>query len=184
MLVIEFERNRRTVIMDRSSRTIFRILGIAGLVLVALGGGGYLIYRLSSADANRPAPQVQFVEPSNRKVTERGFPLSGISTGLAKDDAVWFATLAIPRGAGDTYQPSSHPCSVDEFGRWDCGTAYVGGAKDSKRSYEVILLKMNGKGVEAFESYDSANPAVKGYPGLPDLPQGAERIGSVEVQRE
>jgi len=130
---------------------------------------------------------VTIVEPSSGEVVPAdGFPVFGTVKGLPDSSFIW----AVSRGDGlsDTYQPLDRPCTIitsTDSGptEFNCGIFYVGGAADSGKSFMLFALIVDSAAAQEFLRYNASDPAAQGYPGLSNLPAGAQVAATVTVTR-
>lgn len=130
---------------------------------------------------------VTIVEPSSGEVVPAdGFPVFGTVKRLPDSSFIW----AVSRGDGlsDTYQPLDRPCTIitsTDSGptEFNCGIFYVGGAADSGKSFMLFALIVDSAAAQEFLRYNASDPAAQGYPGLSNLPAGAQVAATVTVTR-
>lgn len=140
-----------------------------------------------SSNPSSGTTSVTIVEPSSGEVVPAdGFPVFGTVKGLPDSSFIW----AVSRGDGlsDTYQPLDRPCTIitsTDSGptEFNCGIFYVGGAADSGKSFMLFALIVDSAAAQEFLRYNASDPAAQGYPGLSNLPAGAQVAATVTVTR-
>lgn len=176
----------------RRTRTAFAISALVTIVGAATAGvTGGAAYRGSANTAKEPSAvttgtqaTASFAKPMpDQTMTDLGIPVSGSVHDLGEGQGIWLTVRENSPTSTTTYQPQSKPCTILLENKFECPQAYAGARGYPEKKYDVILLTVTPSAADEFIQYDKSHPESRGWPGFPDLPNGATPIGTVQVVR-
>jgi hypothetical protein len=123
---------------------------------------------------------LQIISPIDKSTVSYPQVVRGTVSGLEADRRLWAVVVPLRSPA---YHPQGGAIPVASDGSWSMASCYFGQPTTTSEEFQLVIVSATRQASTALRDYLTTANTTRQYPGLPELPEGAIPLKTINVTR-